>query len=672
MKNIKLYYTFLLAFLAIGVSSCDDDESLNSPILDIAFGFDANDRTVLENGVATIINVNFEAPALQSGTIVVNIQNLTASDDDYKILEAVNGQIIFSVSEGDSAVGFTFIPTNNDIVDGERTIELSLTAESANKLNLGDLFFKQTLTISDDESPKTVNFEVDSTNINEVETTGLEVKLVFSGMVSERSVIKISQATTNLTTANYILNPASSAGFIQLDIPVGTTEASFFVFPVDNDEVGNLEQKIVFEIASVTDGVIIIGETNTAIVSITDDESTPEEISIADLRAQFSGSDLIVGNFAVQGVVTSSNDNLTGKNAFVQDASGGIELRFLEDNTLTLGQEVVVNLRGGTMKRFNNGSLQVENIENEKATVLGDGILPTPRVVTIAQLIAKTFEGELVKVEGLTVTDEDGTGNFPSFGNLIFSIGGDTFKSFIRATSFSGKALLTGSIDVVGIASTFNDEGQITLRQESDVATAGSGPIITPITDIRVMYSGSDVSITSDTFIQGVVTSSNDNITGRNLFIQDASGGIELRFLDDNTLPLGEEIRVNLNGGLIKRFNDGSLQIENIDNASAVSQGTGTLPTPIAITVTQLLSKDFEGQLVRVEGLTVTDEDGTGNFPSFGNLIFSIGVDTFNSFIRSTSFSGNALPTGTISVVGVASTFSDVGQVTLRQESDIQ
>ncbi len=611
MKNIKLYYLFLLAFLAIGISSCDDDESLNSPILDIALGFDKTERTVLENGGSTIINVNFEAPALQSGTIVVSIQNLTASAADYSIPEAVGNQITFSVSEGDSAVGFTFIPQDNDVVDGDKTIEFSLSAESANKLNVGAFFFKQKLTISDDESPKTVNFEVDSTNIKETDTESLEVKLTFSGMVSEPSVIKISQTTTNLTSANYTLNPASSVGFIELAIPVGATEASFTVTPIDNDEVGNLDQKIVFEIASATDGVIIIGEQNTTIVSITDDESVPVEISIADLRALYMGVDATIGNYFIKGTITSNNDNVTSRNTFIQDGTAGIALRFGSDNILNLGDNVEINVRNAMFEDFND-LLQVSGIPIENIIRQTAGTAPAPRVITLAQLNEPdTYESQLVRVNGVSFVDANGTINFSANANFVITNGTET--SAVRVdrenTTFLSETIPQGTGDIIGIASVFRGSSQLVPRLVSDIFTdedgGGGGDDFTPISDIRALYDGTNaVSITEKTEIEGVVISVVGNTSSRNITIQDATAGITVRFDAAHDIKQGDIVKVNLNGGEISNFNT-LVQITDVALANATVLQSNQLPEPTVITLAQLKTGNFESLVYKNRRLDI-------------------------------------------------------------------
>ena len=79
----------------------------------------------------------------------------------------------------------------------------------------------------------------------------------------------------------------------------------------------------------------------------------------------------------------------------------------------------------------------------------------------------------------------------------------------------------------------------------------------------------------------------------------------------------------------------------------------------------------FQGQIVRLSDVAVEGADGTRTFG--GSLTF-IDVDgnEVGSFVRSgANFNGNVIPTGTGTVIGIASSFSETAQIDLRSDSDL-
>lgn len=675
MKNFQSWKNWLLLvaiLFPIILTSCDDDSENPLPA-DIAIGFEQSKKTVLENsGTATTITIAFESNAPVAGNITVLVNNETASVGDYTTSPAVaNGKITLPVAQGDRKVSFTVTPIDNAQIDGEKIVEFVLSTIDNNSLELGNVTTKFNYTISDDESPKTVDFA--NAELTVKENASVEVVLNFSGAVAKPSTIKISQSNlNNFTAGDYNTSPAFSAGFVTLVAPVGATEVSFTFTPVDNSEEDDSEKSVEFEISS-ADGSLLLGESITVKINITDDESVAEVITLSELRLRHTQGESITQNIEVEAVVTSVVGNTNGQNIVVQDATGGFILRFAEVHTFLRGDKVKVNLRGGAFDNF-RGTKQVDELPLINAIKTGETPLPSYQTITIAQFNAsgEEYESELVRFENVSFPDA-GT---PIAGSKTFTDGTELGNMFTNGgASFSDDLLPTGTGIVRGIAAESNGIEQIAVQVfEEDVFPAtgggGGGDTNSTIASVRAMYTVSDVSITEDKFIQGVVISSNDNLTGKNMFVQDASAGIELRFLNDNTFTLGEEVRINLKGGLIKRYNNGSLQIENLDNANAVSQGTGTLPTPRSVTLAQLVAKTFEGELVKVTGVTIVEANGTA--PYNGNITFTNGSESVKSFIRTDApFNGNVLPTGNVDVVGIASTFNGEGQITLRKETDV-
>ena len=200
--------------------------------------------------------------------------------------------------------------------------------------------------------------------------------------------------------------------------------------------------------------------------------STP--ITIGDLRAVFTGAATTApADKYIEGVVISDKDNsnITSKNMVIQGDDGkGIAVRFTAANTFALGERVKIEVGGLEISEY-NGLLQLNNVANSKGTSLGAGTLPTPTVLTIAQLLAQSndqYESTLVKISGVTLTStgttyadfptaDDGTGTL-----LMYSTSYATFA----ATNFP-----TGVVNITAIASQggTNSDIQINIRNTNDI-----------------------------------------------------------------------------------------------------------------------------------------------------------------------------------------------------------
>lgn len=294
--------------------------------------------------------------------------------------------------------------------------------------------------------------------------------------------------------------------------------------------------------------------------------------------------------------------------------------------------------------------------------------MPTPRVATVAELLANgaDWESTLVQIVdanmtggptyGDGVTIADGTGSIPMF----------TFFS----ASFSGNTIPVSTGVLTAILSNYNGF-QLNMRNAADADFEGGGGDPTEISaaELRTIFEDGGSAVPAAKLLKGIVISDKDNgnMTGRNLVIQDASGGIVVRFNDDHVFSLGEELEINVSGQELSEYN-GLLQVNNVTNANAVSFGPGTLPTPRMATVQEVLNnlEAWESTLVTITDISFTDggtysgtkplEDDTGN------------IDIYTR--TQASFSGAAVPAGQFTITAIVSQF-ETAQLNIRNLNDI-
>lgn len=264
--------------------------------------------------------------------------------------------------------------------------------------------------------------------------------------------------------------PAADAAFFFITVTIDPEDEnpSFWVIPgASDEEVRNLN----FQIVEVSGNNLSLGQSVTQeyALSITKTETLPSNTrTIAAIRALFSGSAVTISeDIYLEGVIVSSNDNVTAKSVYIQDASAAIVLRLVEDNlnTFKRGDKVRVSLMGTSLSAF-NGLLQV-NMPKAKGSVIGTAALPTPRTITIDELNAKTYESQLVTITGVTFAAANGT--LTVVGNTTFTKDGKSGIMRVETYSpFASKKLPSGSVSITGVASVFTT-GQLIPQVASDI-----------------------------------------------------------------------------------------------------------------------------------------------------------------------------------------------------------
>ncbi|MBK9254184.1 MAG: choice-of-anchor J domain-containing protein [Saprospiraceae bacterium] len=210
------------------------------------------------------------------------------------------------------------------------------------------------------------------------------------------------------------------------------------------------------------------------------EQSSGSRVTVTELRNLFkSGTTAPPAGF-VQGVVISdaSANNLVAQNLVLQDGDSGIVLRFSGAHNVPIGKEIKVILSGGTMSEF-NGLLQVATISNSNITIVGDGVMPVAKELSISQIDLNIHESTLVKIKDVELSG--GTTFGSAGGNISAKDATGTMTLFTRSqASFAGQALPTGKVTLTVIVSEFNTP-QLQLRNASDIV-GGGGPVDPPPT----------------------------------------------------------------------------------------------------------------------------------------------------------------------------------------------
>lgn len=202
----------------------------------------------------------------------------------------------------------------------------------------------------------------------------------------------------------------------------------------------------------------------------------------------------ITETWAIKGIVTASDkkDGNLYKEAFVQDASGGIRLVFDSTSGLYIGDSVIVNLKGcyiGDYGDFwqvgsvpyhdDSGNIRVSGMNMDKQVLKISVNNPTwPDTITVAQAKSLTYLGKLVTLKDVQFTD---VAVNKTYGDVESdppqSLNWDLMdcsnsKIIVRTSgyaAFAGNIIPETNGTMTGIITRFSSDYQFIIRDFSEV-----------------------------------------------------------------------------------------------------------------------------------------------------------------------------------------------------------
>lgn len=471
----------------IAISITDDEAPAQA-------NFAVGSSSIVESASAgTDINVNFSVPVPGNGNLTINLTSANATYGTHytTVPAAVNNAINLPVTPGQNNVAIKIIPIDNFEVGQAKEVSFNLSSFSTNAATIGSLIAKHIVTINDDETPSTVTFASASGTLSEDDATGITVNLAIEPAATAAGSVKISIASENAVySTNFTTDPAAVEGLITVPVTQGQPTVSFKVLSV-NDTETNAARIIDFNISGGT-GIITVPSSGIKYtLTINDDDVAT---SIAVVRALYQGAAAtITDDIYIRGIITSTNDNLNSRNAFIQDASGAIQLRFSANNTLIRGDEVKVLLKDVALG-LNSGLLQLggsAGMPNSNATKVADGTVPAYQTITLSDLNAGTYEGKLVKLDNVGFFDANGLNNLRYDGGLgagnnkIGDASGNSAIMRVESTStspnspFAASVIPAGTGTLRGIAIVFNNVWQISPMIAADIFAGTESAVIT-------------------------------------------------------------------------------------------------------------------------------------------------------------------------------------------------
>lgn len=218
------------------------------------------------------------------------------------------------------------------------------------------------------------------------------------------------------------------------------------------------------------------------------------------LQNTTGGTFTIEDSLSVYGVVTmDESDGNIYKNFYMQDATGGINVRINTGGGVYEGDSIRIYLKGTTLGKY-NGVLQLDSVHVDNNIVkLATQKSITPEVITIDQ-ITTARESQLIKIENvqfiypeidLTFADKE---NLVSEDRILEDCDGYTI--IVRSSgyaSFADQNLPDGNGSITCIVSHFNGDIQLFIRSFNEIDMNGArceGTVFLKNFDDGDVYSG--------------------------------------------------------------------------------------------------------------------------------------------------------------------------------------
>ena len=295
---------------------------------------------------------------------------------------------------------------------------------------------------------------------------------------------------------------------------------------------------------------------------------------------------------------------------------------------------------------------------------------------TLIELSGVQFEEAAI---GKTLYDKDNVLGGATNWDIVDSAGNTLIFRTSEYADFADIAVPEGNGTIRGVLTKYYNDYQFMARTISDLDLNGDrkrigyaeniGGTKISIADLRAKFTGSDTTVPDDAYIEGIVTMSGideNNMSSKNAYIQDDSGAIALRFSGSNDNKQGYQLKISVKDILLSEYN-GLLQANITQNLHVefVSEGNAD-PTPVVVTIAELLTGNYESQLVQMDAVQFVNASGTF---SGGQNITDCTDEVVVYTTSYANFADDTYPSGNGSIYGIASVYN-TAQLLLRSATD--
>lgn len=570
-----------------------------TPTMDV----ETSSFTMNEADATTIVTrLIIDPAATTNGTYEIHLVGGTGSAADLDLTAFGGGPFPLTLPymAGNDTLDVPITPNNDAVYEGTETFQFVLRNATGGLLLGADSTF--TLTMTDDELPPDTTVSANPNMVSASEDAGT-VDLTFEvnqlsafGTTFTADVALVSGNAAEL--GNYTTQTVSFPS-------TGTTTQTLSVSISDNAIVDG-DRTYVFQLTNLSTGLTLGANEFDTLVVMDDDAPTYSiaTLTTLDTNGNPDSIGLIVElDVVVMGINYGDAPNI---NFYIHDGTGGMGVFSANNFGYSVNEGDQINIKGEV--GFFNGLTQLINLDT--IIVTGTGTLPAVSIVTS---LDESTEGELVKLENVTVVDQTdwNTGNGTGF-NVDVTDGTNTYSVRIDKSADLFNMALPGCVlDITGIGSQFDNSSpytdgyQLLPRYTADITVISA--CITPSYTIaqatEVDANGEPLLEGTDMTLKGIITSPDfrANQNGVEFTFADNTGGIWAYTSDSLTgigfTPLvGDSVVVYGNIGISSGAN-------RIYIDSVVSLGAATPFTPVIVTTA--LDEGDEAELIKIKNLTL-------------------------------------------------------------------
>lgn len=214
---------------------------------------------------------------------------------------------------------------------------------------------------------------------------------------------------------------------------------------------------------------VYVGESNTTPTP----NPNPDEVTlktVQEIRTLYTTSDVtITDNWKMKVVITSDKTakNINDKNAFGQDETAGIALRFNVAHNFAVGDEIEILLKDLKLSKFNN-LLQISGITEDKTKKVGTKAV-TAKTITLEQALSGNFESQLVTISDVQFKNKNAKYGDDKGSQWLTNCTKELTLYTAKDAVFANDKVSDKRGSITGNLSVFKNTVQLVIRTTNDV-----------------------------------------------------------------------------------------------------------------------------------------------------------------------------------------------------------
>ena len=409
----------------------------------------------------------------------------------------------------------------------------------------------------------------------------------------------------------------------------------------------------------------------------------------------------ITTDIIIAGIITADDESgAFYKEMIIQDSTGAMSVQLDVSNynsSYPIGRRVFIKCKGlyigddgeGNIELGSNSSGTIGRIPGgavQEYIYPGKWGLQLPlSIVGLDYLVAHPtdFTQKLVQFPSVEFSTADagiafGGDPLSSSDNsrILKDCAGNTLSVYTSAyANFASTKTPFRNGSLTGILKLYRGAGELLVRSIGDVkmnnlrCDGSTGiPQYIPLDSVRLLDPGTaTATLPSDKFIRVIVTNDYNKVitNAKNMYCQDQTAGIQIRFTGNQSFPLGTELEINVSGLSLSNYL-GVLQISNVPLSSATVVTPATFSIAPRITTIADINTNYtawEGELVQLNNVTLS---GNATYSGSNTITDGNGATIVLYTATGATFSGDALPASASKITGILIEYNGTKEIIIR------